>query len=310
MDKEQISVLLVEDNPGDARLIQEALKEARASEFELLHVGRLQEALRRLAEEPFQLILLDLSLPDAFGLDTLRQAHAAAPEIPIVILTGLDDEESAVRAVQEGAQDYLVKGRIDGNLLVRSLRYAIERNRMRAALVSLSLIDDLTGLYNRRGFLTLAERHLQLAKRRKRGFLFLFADMDGLKEINDSLGHTEGDRALIETPEVFREAFRSTDIIARLGGDEFAAIPVDSTGAQAEIFIARITERITNHNSRFGRKYVLSLSVGKAFYQVEHPCSVDDLIARADTDMYSEKRSRRHHGRTVVIKASPSALSL
>lgn len=122
-----MKALLIEDNPGDARLIRAMLKGAGAGQFELAHVERLDEGLKRLAEEAFAVMLLDLNLPESQGLDTFARAYAQAPQMPIVVLTGLADEMLAVRAVQEGAQDYLIKGRVDGNLLARALRYAIER---------------------------------------------------------------------------------------------------------------------------------------------------------------------------------------
>jgi PAS domain S-box-containing protein len=125
-----IQVLLVEDNLGDARLLREALAEIRTAPVVLQHVQRLDEGLKRLAEGGIDVVLLDLSLPDATGLDTVRRAHLAAPEVPIVVLTGLADDGFALKAMREGAQDYLIKGQIDGNLLVRSMRYAIERERL------------------------------------------------------------------------------------------------------------------------------------------------------------------------------------
>jgi two-component system, cell cycle sensor histidine kinase and response regulator CckA len=134
MNLEGISVLLVEDNPGDARLFTELVRDTGAGQWKLVHVDRLSAALDRLSREPFDVILLDLSLPDADGLETLIRAHAQAPKIPIVVLTGHDDEALAVRAVRAGAQDYLVKGRLDGDLLVRSIRYASERGRAVEAL--------------------------------------------------------------------------------------------------------------------------------------------------------------------------------
>ncbi len=127
---EFIKVLLIEDNPGDARLVKEMLIDAGANQFGLTHVGLISTGLSvLLGDQGFHLILLDLSLPDGDGLDAIRQVYAVAPHLPIVILTGLDDETVAIRAVQEGAEDYLVKGQMDSNLLARAIRYAIERKR-------------------------------------------------------------------------------------------------------------------------------------------------------------------------------------
>ena len=134
MNLDGIRVLLVEDNPGDARLFTELVKDTGAGQWTMVQVDRLSAALERLSRESFDVMLLDLTLPDADGLDTLIRAHAEAPKIPIVVLTGHDDEALAVRAVRAGAQDYLVKGRMDGDLLVRSIRYASERGRTIEAL--------------------------------------------------------------------------------------------------------------------------------------------------------------------------------
>ncbi|HEX8362850.1 MAG TPA: ATP-binding protein [Longimicrobium sp.] len=134
---EDVRILLVEDNPGDARLLRETLREAEGFPFQLAHAERLGDAASLLARSPADVVLLDLSLPDAHGLDTVRRMLEAAPEIPIIVLTGTDDERLALRAVHAGAQDYLAKGRVDGPLLARSIRYAIERKRLERERVHL-----------------------------------------------------------------------------------------------------------------------------------------------------------------------------
>ena len=126
MEDKPIRVLLVEDNPGDFRLIQEMFKESKAN-VELKWAEQLSTGLANLKEEMFDGLLVDLGLPDSQGIDTFRKIHDQAPQIPIVVLTGLADDGLAMRAVREGAQDYLVKGQIDSNLLIRAIRYAIER---------------------------------------------------------------------------------------------------------------------------------------------------------------------------------------
>jgi signal transduction histidine kinase len=128
MDSPTIKILLVEDNPADADLLSEFLEEADETQWSLVHVEKLKEALQTLRENHFDVILLDLSLPDKQGLATVVQTHETAPDLPIVVLTGLNDRVTALEAVRQGAQDYLVKGKIDSNLLVRAIGYAIERS--------------------------------------------------------------------------------------------------------------------------------------------------------------------------------------
>ena len=292
MNADPIRILLVEDNPGDARLLQIALEEADAPALVMEHVVRLETALDRLEHEPFSAVLLDLSLPDAHGLDTVTRARHAAPHVPIIVLTGLSDQETALRAVQEGAQDYLVKGEVEGSVLVRSLRYAIERHRLQTQIQAMSLVDDLSGLYNRRGFLTLAEQQLKVAVRQRRGVALLYADMDGMKQINDRFGHAEGDCAIMETARLLTSTFRNSDIVARLGGDEFAILAVDVSQADVERVAARLEESLRARNALMPHPYPLSVSVGAVHYDPAIPCSLEELMARADQIMYERKRSK------------------
>jgi PAS domain S-box-containing protein/putative nucleotidyltransferase with HDIG domain len=142
MTDNPITCLLIEDNPGDARLIKEILVEGGESRFQLESVDRLSAGLTRLAANDIGVILLDLGLPDSQGFDTFARTYAEAPRIPIIVLSGLADEELAIKTVQEGAQDYLVKGHLDGHALVRTIRYAIERKRAEEVFRSQALIFD------------------------------------------------------------------------------------------------------------------------------------------------------------------------
>ena len=130
MTETAIQVLLVEDSIGDARLLREMFKREKPGTFELSHLVRMAEAETHLTKGGVDIVLLDMGLPDGHGLDTLRRAHAAAPDTPMIVLTGLDDEALAAEAIKEGAQDYLIKGQIENRALPRALRYAIERHRM------------------------------------------------------------------------------------------------------------------------------------------------------------------------------------
>lgn len=304
MKSKAIQILLVEDNPADARLFRESLAESSLESFALIHVTRLAQALKRLTDGAADLVLLDLGLPDAHGLEAVRRVHAAAPELPLVVLTGLDDEETAVRSLQEGAQDYLPKGKLDGGSLRRAIRYAIERQRMQTTLRSLALFDELTGLYNRRGFLTLAEHNLKLARRSKRDFALVFIDLDGLKQINDSLGHEWGDETIAETARVLKDSYRQSDILGRLGGDEFAVFMAGGGGDAADVAKKRLKGKLHALSLEPGRRFRLSLSVGILRCRFDETRPLEDLLAEADALMYQEKKSKR-----AARAASPEAIA-
>lgn len=226
-----MELFLIEDNPSDAELLCRILAEDPMSEFSVVSEGRLSSGLARLTEKGADLVLLDLGLPDSEGIDTLRRLRAAVPTVPIIVLTGLNDESVAINAVRDGAQDYLVKDGLDCQALIRAIRYARERHRLTTALQNWALFDELTGLYNRRGFVTIASEQLKLAHRLGQSVALAFFDLDEMKGINDSFGHDAGDRALKSTAGILKSAFRSADVLARWAGDEFVALAV---GVEAE----------------------------------------------------------------------------
>jgi diguanylate cyclase (GGDEF)-like protein len=168
-----------------------------------------------------------------------------------------------------------------------------ERKRMEDEIRALSITDQLTGLFNRRGFLALAEQQLKIADRTKKEHLLFYIDLDGMKWINDNLGHKEGDNALIELTAVLKETFRLSDIIARMGGDEFAVLAIDIPEGNVDIHMARLQDQIDMHNGRENRQYKLSISVGCSCYDPANSCTIDELMASADERMYIEKKRKR-----------------
>ena len=166
-----------------------------------------------------------------------------------------------------------------------------DRKRAEDELKALLLVDELTGLPNRRAFITLSEQALKLAMRMGRDVLMIFIDVDHLKYINDTYGHLAGDRALIDTARVLRESCREADIIARLGGDEFVALMTVDSDQTAELVCDRIKDRVAGHNTEFERGYELSLSVGATRSKAEGTM-LADLLAQADTALYEQKRGR------------------
>jgi diguanylate cyclase (GGDEF)-like protein/PAS domain S-box-containing protein len=183
------------------------------------------------------------------------------------------------------------KGKIVG--IVVSFRDITERKQMEEKLRALSLVDELTGLYNRRGFITLAEQQLKLSARMKRELVMLFTDLDNLKWINDKLGHKEGDKAIVDIANILKNVFRGSDIVARVGGDEFAVLAIEPCAAFNAVLTKRLGENIEAHNAKAGRPYNLSLSIGTSCYDPNDPLTLDELISQADSMMYGHKRMRK-----------------
>ena len=168
-----------------------------------------------------------------------------------------------------------------------------ELKHMEEELRALSLEDDLTNLYNRRGFTTLAEQYLKIAKRDNKGFFMLYADLDNLKGINDKFGHQEGSYALTQVANILTDNYRESDIIARLGGDEFTVLPIAFDGDNLDTVISRLQYKIESYNSQSNRGYNLSLSVGTSYFDPENPCSLDQMLSKADEEMYKQKKNKK-----------------
>jgi len=174
-------------------------------------------------------------------------------------------------------------------LLVRAVRCATKQYMVQAELGNLALTDELTGLYNRRGFMAIAERQLKLGRRSGRGMLLFVMDVDRLKQINDSFGHFEGDRALKRTAVALEETFRDSDVVARLGGDEFAVLAIEASGHSEATIKTRLFECLKAISVEPSR-YEISLSAGLARFDPCSRTSIGELLAKADQSMYEQKR--------------------
>jgi diguanylate cyclase (GGDEF)-like protein/PAS domain S-box-containing protein len=420
------SLLLIEDNPGDARLLREMFAEDGTNHMELTQVGCMRDAERLLTERVVDIILLDLGLPDTEGLGAVQRAHAAAPRIPLVVLTGLDDEDMALQALQEGAQDYLVKGQIETRGLLRALRYAIERKSMEEALfvekeraqVTLNCIGDavictnfsgditflnvaaeqmtgwprqeaegrplsdvfqmldatsretillptggaagraenvqirsdcilvrrdgvefpiedsvapihdragestgavvvfrdvsaaraasakvahlaqhdfLTGLPNRMLLNDRLSQAIALARRHSKQSAVLFLDLDGFKHINDSLGHSIGDRLLQSIAKRLVDCARASDTVSRQGGDEFVVLLHEMQHSEdAAIAARRVLQAISEPHSIDQHDLHITASIGVSVYP-DDGLDAETLIKNADTAMYQAKENGRQN---------------
>lgn len=303
-----IRVLLISDKPEDILSCQASgfggdPAKPILCQAQMVCAKSVEDGLSILALGAIDVVLLDLTQLGNTTLESFFRLRKEEPDTPVVILSVIDNEEQAAEAIHAGAQDYLIKGEAyAGLLLLRSLRYAVERHRL---MQELSLYDDLTGLHNRRGFKTLAEHQLKMARthRVKKSLLLAFADMDGLKGINDRLGHETGSRAIRQAAEILRQTFRGADVIGRLGGDEFGILIVDAGGENSETIIGRLEKNLMTFNAQHDCPYTLSLSIGVVRVDPDRPDNIEDLIARADSVMYKHKRSKANRAADVSVHA-------
>jgi two-component system cell cycle response regulator len=291
MRAQPIRLLLVEHEKEDARRLMSMLQAAERKIFRLRYARRFRDARKYLLNPGTDIALLDLWLPDANGLEGVREMHDTAPGIPLVVLSSYADDSLAAEALRHGAQDFLVKSELDDSKLVRALCYAIARQHVQMSLRTLSLVDELTGLYNRRGFLTLAQQRLKLAFRQGLRSSLVFVDVDDLKYVNDRFGHNEGDRALQRTGQVLQECFRDSDIVARIGGDEFCALLGDAPESSASLVRERLYRALEKQNAVPNCHRSLSVSLG--IVEVTGPDGLEHQLARADAKMYEHKRRKR-----------------
>jgi len=425
MNKRSIKVLLlVEDNPGDVRLLREMFREQNSLRTELTQVETMREAEEHLAGCAVDIILLDLGLPDAQGLESIRRARAVAPHVPLVVLTSLDDESMAAQALQAGAQDYLIKGQIDARGLLRALRYAVERKSMQEELfrekelaqVTLNSIGDavictdisgnitflnlvavrmtgwtqaeaagkpmrevfrvldatsrkttpnpmemairqkrtihlpsncilvlrdgaeipiedsvapihdregqatgavivfrdvsstqtmavqmahsahhdfLTGLPNRKLLNDRVSQAILLASRSMKKVAVLFLDLDGFKHINDSLGHSIGDRLLQSIAKRLVDSVRGSDTVSRQGGDEFVVLLSEVEGLEsAATTVRRLLQVGSEPHAIDQHDLHVTSCIGVSIYP-DDGLDVETLIKNADTAMYQAKENGR-----------------
>jgi diguanylate cyclase (GGDEF)-like protein len=288
-----MNVLLVEHDPDELSELGLILEGQTSPPMELERASELSEALKRLSRGGIDVVLLDLDLPDSKGIVTFERTHAFAPDVPVVVMTDSRDRELDLEIVRGGAQDHLRREEATRGVLLRTLRYAVERHRLMSALKSLSLIDELTGLYNRRGFSDIGDQQLKLARRNGRDVTLVYADLDRFRTINDSLGHLVGDRALLKVADILRASFRQSDVLARIGGDQFAVLALEAPGEDAEVLAERVREGVRFFNETSREPFRLSLSIGLALHMGYNRIRLEELLADAERRAQEEKEAKK-----------------
>jgi diguanylate cyclase (GGDEF)-like protein len=307
----QTNILIVDDTPDNLRLLAKILDSQGYIVRKSLNGRMALEGVRR---SPPDLILLDINMPEMNGYEVCQQLKAspATADIPIIFISAIDRLENKVQAFELGGVDYITKPfqeqevlmRVKNQLLIQQQHQQLiaqnhrleqevkERLKAEAEVRQLSLTDELTGLYNRRGFFFLAEQQLKIARRTQSSYCVLFADLDGLKKINDTCGHEMGDRTIVDAAQILKQTFRDADIVARLGGDEFAVfMPIFSD--DADDFSLRLQNNIDRFNQQPDRAYLLSISLGVQPGDFNHDFSLEQLVAKADKLMYENKHHKK-----------------
>jgi diguanylate cyclase (GGDEF)-like protein len=289
-EKQKIQkVLYVEDHFPDARLVKELMVDVEVNPFQIEHVDTVYKAMQRLSQEEYQVILLDMSLPDGSGISMIQRVISANPGVPVVVFTGTDDKEVALDALGVGAQDYLVKGSVNGELLVRSLNYAVERAQSERRMRYLATHDTLTELPNRTLFFDRMKQAINRAVRQGLHFALILLDLDGFKEINDRMGHQQGDEVLKIAAQRMKGSLRASDTIARWGGDEFAVVVEGNPSRDESLVVAeRLRRSLTGTILLLEEEWELRASFGISRFP-EHGSTIDELIKHADEAMYHAK---------------------
>jgi diguanylate cyclase (GGDEF)-like protein len=302
-------VMVVEDNPDDALLLSVLLEELPGDPCRLLRATSLEQSLYLIGQVRPEVILLDLNLPDTTGIATLTRLHEHCPEIPIIVLTGDDDERLATAAVRNGAQDYLVKGRVDSWTLIRTIRHSHERHRLMAELEGArqreahrATHDSLTGLPNRALYFDRLSHAIAQANRRRERLAVLYLDLDGFKPVNDGYGHATGDEVLIEVSQRLQSGVRRSDTLARLGGDEFAVLfeKIPERGV-AESLVMSLRMLFRDPITVGEHSFPIGFSAGLAIFPDDGK-NPDGLLSVADAAMYREKSSRPERRTAVELR--------
>jgi diguanylate cyclase (GGDEF)-like protein len=306
-------ILIAEDDPVSRRVLETTL--ARWGHEVVVTCDGAEAWAALSGEDAPPLAVLDWMMPGMDGVEVCRRLQRAenTSRVYTILLTAKGGKKELVEGLESGADDYLTKPfdreelrariKVGARIIelqstlverVRELEEAVaERKRAEEALLQLSLTDDLTALYNRRGFFAFVERHLKTARRSGQSSLLIYADMDGLKAINDTLGHIEGSLAITSVADILRRTFRDADIIARLGGDEFTILAVNSSLDDVDQITSRLRENLLMHNRQADNKYELSVSIGVAHVDPHDNLPLEDLIAAADKLMYEQKRQKK-----------------
>ena len=299
MSVKKINILLVDDDSGDRRLTKLALENSsQEMEFVVETVGTLKKCLEYVKTRKYDLVLLDLGLPDSNGVVNVEKVHEANPKAPIIILTGLDDEEVGVEAIKKGAIDYVIKP-FNQSMLRTRIGIAIQLIELQEQLRLLANTDELTTLVNRRHFFEILERELLRAKMKGTPLAVFMLDLDHFKNVNDTYGHMGGDMILKQMGKILIENIYPLDIAGRYGGDEFIILIPGVTSDEAAKAAERLRKVVNEWQWEvFDKKISNTISIGLVSIDSRDLPDSNEIVVRADKALYTAKQN----GRNCVVR--------
>lgn len=279
------SIIIVDNNEVLLNMLRQGLsKEGYRCET----TTNSQTALEYIANGDFDILITDIVMPGLDGFELTERAKKVKPGITVIIMTGFIDDFSYDKAMEAGASDFIKKPFTLSEMKIRLHHVAVQEK-----LHETSITDERTGLFNRKGFIILAEQQVKLANRYRQGIFMLYASLDNLAAIYDGFGNHEGNQALTDMAYILKATCREADVVARTGEKEFAVIPVGFSDDEITRVSYSLRANIEKHNRGKNRTCKLSVSFGSVYYDPENPCSIDELLARGDKLTCNQKRAEQ-----------------
>ncbi len=294
MGCKETKLLIVENDLDDYYIVTSLLNKDRKRQYKIKQVSGLSDAVTLLEKEYFDVILLDLGLEDSSGLQTLRELTAVVENIPIVVLTGVDDETFGQQAIQLGAEDYISKSALEASLLTRIIAYAIERHRLLVKIKRQAEEDPLTSLPNRTYLCDTLETLIKQSERNQAKVAVALMDLDGFKQVNDSYGHHAGDRLLQEISIRLQQRLRKSDVVGRWGGDEFVLLITNYNDPESLKELLEMKQQFLSESyylSIDGQEKKIDIGVSIGVAEWKPGFTLSKLIDLADQRMYIGKNS-------------------
>lgn len=304
-----LDVLVAEDDPDDLYLLRDMLKRDLHKRYRVVHCSTLKETVTELRNQSFDVVLLDLGLAESQGIDTLTAVLKVTTQVPVIVLTGANNEQLGEQAIKAGAEDYLPKSEANSSLLSRAVTYAIERHRLLLQLQQQATTDALTGLPNRSAIYDHLDTLVENNNRRAASLAVALLDLDGFKSVNDQLGHRAGDDLLRQVAARLRKQLRKSDFAGRLGGDEFVVIlnhyrSTDELIGVLEKKRAELVRPLSLYSNQKVHKPDIGVSIGVVEWH--RGMDVQKLLAMADRAMYQSKSE----GKNRITLVSPGSAAI